>query len=53
MAFQKFTKPERVEVLPGQRVSAAMQKVGKTNMSDLTDEEREQIRKELDKQNKA
>ncbi len=50
MAFQKFTKPEKIEVVDGKVITDAIQKTGAKKVSDLTEEERQELMKELDNQ---
>jgi tRNA G37 N-methylase TrmD len=52
MAFRKYQKVERQEVLSEgdhKRVESHLHKLGKTSAADLTDEEREELQKQLAK----
>lgn len=52
MAFRKFNKTERTEVLPRKQVTSisdALRRLGKKSLSDLTEEERVELIQKLDK----
>lgn len=52
MAFRKFNKAEKTDVLPRKQVntiSDTLRRLGKKSMSDLTEEERNELSKKLDK----
>lgn len=52
MAFRKFNKSEKTEVLPesqANKIAESLKRIGKTSMSDLTEEERLNLNKKLDK----
>jgi hypothetical protein len=52
MAFRKFNKVEKTDILPRKQVNAisdTLRRLGKKSMSDLTEEERKELGKKLDK----
>lgn len=52
MAFRKFNKSEKTEVLPRKQIATindTLRRLGKGSISDLSEEEKTELNKKLDK----